>query len=549
MEYTTKNEDNNKERRYTISRNPYTGEVLGKYPINTREEIFEAIRHAKSVQKNWRKTSLQERINKIKRIRDYLVQNAELISEEISKENGKPKMDALATEVLPTTIAVDYYCKMAKKFLKEEKIRTGNILLFNKRSKIVKSPYGVVGIISPWNYPFAIPFSEIVEALLAGNAVILKTASISQLVGHRIKTCIEAANLPEGVFTLINIPGKYAGDYLIDGGIDKLFFTGSVETGKYLMKKASEHLLPLSLELGGNDPMIILKDADIERAAWGTVWAGFQNAGQSCGGIERVYVAEEIYDAYLKKLKQYLEKLRVGPTILSKDFTIISESAINTADITDIAGLTKQEQYDTVKEHIDDALKKGATIYYQYSLKPEYKNYPLLYPPTVITNVDHSMKLMQDETFGPVVGVTPFKNIEEAIKLANDSYLGLTASVWTKNRKLASKIARNLDVGVVTINDHLMSHGLAETPWGGFKQSGIGKTHGEMGFKEMLKYKVVVDDILSFAKRDLWWHPYSEQLYLGLQRALTALYGRGIFTKLGSWIKIMKVFFRIFHTY
>ncbi len=524
-------------REYTVSKNPYTGEVLGKYPVNTREEIFEAIKLAREVQKNWTETPLKERIKKIERVRDYVAKNAELISEEISKENGKSPIDALATEVLPATIAVDYYCKMAKKILREEKIRTGNILLFNKRSRIIKSPYGVVAIISPWNYPFSIPFSEIVEALLAGNAVILKTATISQLVGHRIKECIEVADLPQGLFTLINTPGKYAGDYFIEGGVDKLFFTGSVETGKYLMKKASERLLPLSLELGGNDPMIILKDADIERAAWGTIWAGFQNAGQSCGGIERVYVAREIYTDYLEKLKEYLETLNVGPILHPNDFS------------TDIAGLTKTEQYTTVKEHVEDALEKGAKIYYQHKVKAKSEGYQLIYPPTVVINVNHSMKLMRDETFGPVVGVMPFNNIEEAIQLANDSHLALTASIWTKNRKIAKRIASYLEAGVITINDHLMSHGLAETPWGGFKYSGLGKTHGEMGFREMLKHKVVVDDLLYFTKRDLWWHPYSEKLYRGLEGAVSALYGAKLFTKLKGWGRVAKTFFRIFHTH
>ncbi len=527
-------------REYTISKNPYTGEILGKYPVNTREEIFEAIERARNVQKEWQKVPLKERVKKLKRVRDYVADNADLISEEISKENGKPKIDALATEVLPVTIAVDYYCKMAKKFLREEKIKRGSILLFNKRSKIIKNPYGVIGIISPWNYPFSIPFSEIVEALLAGNAVVLKTASISQLVGNRIKKCIEEANLPEGLFTLVNIPGQYAGDYFIEGGVDKLFFTGSVKTGKYLMKKASERLLPLSLELGGNDPMLILKDANIERAVWGTIWAGFQNAGQSCGGIERIYVAQEIYDKYLQKLKEHLENLRVEPV-----FYTVNSKAPNSIDI---AGLTKEDQYKTVKEHVEDAIQRGASIYYQYKLKPEYEKSHLLYPPTVIINVNHSMKLMRDETFGPVVGVMPFTEIDEAIKMANDSYLGLTASIWTKNKKLAFKIANSLEAGVITINDHLMSHGLAETPWGGFKESGIGKTHGEMGFKEMLKHKVVVDDSLSFAKRNLWWHPYSERLYNGLQGAISALYGNNLSNKIRGWVGVIRIFPRIFHS-
>ncbi len=529
--------ENKIEREYTVSRNPYTGEVLGKFPINTKDEVFEAINRAKRAQKSWEQTPIEERIKQVRKIQKYLVQNAQLISQEISMENGKTKTDALATEVLPATIAIDYYCKNAKRFLKDKKIHGGNILLFNKKSKIIKSPYGVVGIISPWNYPFAIPFSEIIKAILAGNAVVLKTASISQLVGNRIKACIEAGELPENIFTLLNLSGKYAGDYFIEGGIDKLFFTGSVNTGKYLMKKAAEKLLPVSLELGGNDPMIVLKDADLDRAAWGTIWAGFQNSGQSCGGIERVYVQKEIYKTYLETLKNNLEKLKIGAVVSGG-------SDQNTEP--DIGGLTTEQQYRTVEEHVKDAIEHGATIYYQHKITPETKKYNLIFPPTILTNVNHSMKVMIDETFGPVIGVMSFNDIEEAIVLANDSYLGLTASIWTKNRKLAQRLARKIQAGVITINDHLMSHGLAETPWGGIKQSGIGKTHGKMGFEEMLQHKVVVDDILHFAKKDLWWHPYNQKLYNGLEGAIYALYGKGILSKITGWTRVIGVFFRIF---
>lgn len=535
------------EKKYIISRNPYTQEELGRFQLNTKEEVFEIIRKAKKAQKNWVRVPIREKIKKIKKIIAYIVANVDIISEEISKENGKVKIDALATEVLPVTMAIDYYCKNAKKFLKDEKIKSGNILLFNKKSRILKVPYGVIGIISPWNYPFSIPFSEIIKALLAGNSVVLKTASNSLLVGERIKKCINAADLPEGVFNYIVVRGSDAGDYLIDGGVNKIFFTGSVKVGQYLMEKASKRLLPLSLELGGNDPMIVLNDANIERAAWGAIWAGFQNSGQSCGGIERIYVQERIYDKFLNELKSRLKKLKIGPDI---DFN------------SDIGGMTTKQQLETVKEHVDDALKKGAKIYYQkeivslnlknkktkennseYNQRNQYNN---IFPPTILINVNHDMKLMKDETFGPVVGVMKFKTIEEAVEFANDSYLGLTASIWTRNKKLAFRIAHQIEAGVITINDHLMSHGLAETPWGGFKMSGIGKTHGKMGFEEMVQHKVVVNDILSFAKKDLWWHPFNKKMYEGLKSAMFALYEKRLFRKIKAWINVGKIFFRVF---
>ena len=280
-------------------------------------------------------------------------------------------------------------------------------MLINKRSRIVRMPFGVVGIISPWNYPFSIPYSEVVMGLLAGNTVILKTASETQVVGHVLKECVESAGLPAHVFTYINMHGSKAGDAFIDAGVDKLFFTGSVPIGKYLMKKASERLTPLVLELGGNDAMIVCDDADLYRAACGAVWAGMQNAGQSCGGVERIYVDQKVYHEFLAILKERVEGLRVG------------EGKYMTSDI---GAMTTRKQMMTVQEHIDDALAKGAKIFAQ-SKAPENSKGNFM-PCMVLTDVNHTMLTMKDETFGPIVGVMPFETIDEAIAYANDSNLG-----------------------------------------------------------------------------------------------------------------------------
>jgi len=228
--------------------------------------------------------ALKKKVAYVKKFAEYIQKNSAKLAEIISQDNGKTIFDAMFAEVGPATLATSYYCSNAAKFLKDRKLGMGNIMLMNKRSRIVRVPYGVVGIISPWNYPFAIPFSEVVMGLLAGNTVILKAASETQVVGHALRECVESAGLPEHVFTYINMPGSKAGDAFIDAGVDKLFFTGSVPVGKYLMKKASERLTPLVLELGGNDAMIVCDDADLYRAACGAVWAGMQNSGQSCGG-------------------------------------------------------------------------------------------------------------------------------------------------------------------------------------------------------------------------------------------------------------------------
>ncbi len=514
----------------TEAYNPATGERIGFSKLHTVDDLQEMVGGANEAQKLWNDYSIGERIKSVLNIRDYIVDNADKIAEIISRDNGKTRIDALATEVLPAAMGISFYCKNAKKFLRDRKLGSGNKFLINKRSKIVRVPYGVVGIISPWNYPFSIPFAEVIIGLLAGNAVILKTASETQMVGLALKEAVESANLPKGIFNFINLPGKIAGDAFLDCGINKMFFTGSVTIGKYLMGQAAKTLTPICLELGGNDAMIVCEDADPYRAAMGALWAGFQNAGQSCGGVERIYVHEKIYDNFMYILKDKIENLRVE---YDTDYN------------SDMGCMTTERQLETVRNHIEDALNKGANVFAQ-SKTP--KNYQLknFHPAVVLTNVNHDMVIMRDETFGPVVGVMKFNNYDEAIKLANDSYLGLTGSVWTKNQNRGEKIARQIKAGAVTINDHLMSHGLAETPWGGFKESGIGRTHGELGFDEMSQPLTIVKDFLPFVKKNLWWHPYNKNLYNGLKGLMDLLYNKKISLRTKGFINLLKIIPRIF---
>ena len=495
------------------------------FPTNSVKDIFSMVLKAGIAQKQWEVLPLKTRIKYIKKVRGYIAEHADEIAEIISLANGKTLTDAMATEVLPAILAIDYYCNNARKFMKEKKVSPGTLLFINKRSLAVRVPFGVVGIISPWNYPFSIPFSEVIMALLAGNTVLLKCASETGAVANVIHKCFESAGLPEYVFNSVYMPGAAAGDAFLDAGVDKLFFTGSVNVGKYLMKQASKTLTPLVLELGGNDPMIVCKDADLERAAAGAVWAGFSNTGQSCGGVERIYVHELVYDKFLNILKTKIEALRIGDGL---DFN------------TDIGPLAVERQIRKVNEHVTDALKKGARIYAKSDVPKGLKGY--FSPCLVITNVNHNMLLMKEETFGPVVGVMPYSSIDEAIELANDSDLGLTGSVWSKNRKNAIGIARRIKAGAVTINDHLMSHGIAATPWGGFKESGIGRSHGELGFLEMTQPQIIVNDIMPFAKRNFWWHPNSKRVYDGIKGALLFFYGKGIMKRLGGLKDLIKVF-------
>jgi acyl-CoA reductase-like NAD-dependent aldehyde dehydrogenase len=519
-------------RDVTVCTNPATGEVIAEYPLDTVEAVMTAVKKARSAQPAWQALPMKEKITYVMKFAEYIQKHSTEIAEIISKDNGKTLCDAMMTEVSMAAIATRYYCKNAARFLKDRSVASGNIMLINKRSRIVRVPYGVVGIISPWNYPFAIPYSEVVMGLLAGNAIILKTASETQVVGYALKACIEYAGLPKDIFTYINLPGSKAGDAFIDAGIDKLFFTGSVPIGKYLMKKASERLTPLVLELGGNDAMIVCDDADLYRAASGAIWAGLQNAGQSCGGVERIYVHKKVYNEFLAILKEKVEALRVGDGL---------------SLTSDIGAMTTRKQMRTVQEHIDDALAKGAKIFAQ-SKAPE-NNKGQFMPCMVLTDVNHTMLTMREETFGPIVGVMPFETIDEAIALANDSNLGLTGSVWSKNRKKAREIARRVMAGAVAINDHLMTHGLAETPWGGFKESGIGRTHGDIGFAEMTQPQVIVDDILAtlpFVRRNFWWPPFEKGQYDGTKGLIDTFFGNGFLERFVGFNKLWRAFFRTF---
>lgn len=512
----------------TISFNPATGEQIGESELHYTDDLVRMIEESRTAQIEWQIISIKERSKRILKIKDYLVDNIDFLSKTISDDNGKVRFDALATEIFPAIMATKYYAKNASKFLREKKISSSSIVLMNKSSKVRFEPYGVVGIISPWNYPFAIPYSEVIMALIAGNGVILKTATETQMVGIALRDAINYADLPKGLFQFINLPGWIAGEGFLKNGINKLFFTGSVPIGKTLMKLAADTLTPISLELGGNDAMLVCEDADIDRAVNGAVWAGLSNTGQSCGGVERIYVHQNVYEPFLQKLKEKIELLKINDP---NDYN------------TDIGVMTTEKQLKTVNYHIDDAIKNGAILFAES--KTNY-NSPNCLTPKIFTNVNHNMIMMKEETFGPIIGVMKVENMDEAIKLANDSNLGLSGSVWSKNHKKAIDLGKRIKAGSITINDHLMSHGLAETSWGGFKESGIGRAHGEQGFMEMVQSQYIINDILPGVKKNIWWHPYSKELYDGLKSIVYLFYGNSLSQRLKNLFKPLKVIPRMF---
>jgi succinate-semialdehyde dehydrogenase/glutarate-semialdehyde dehydrogenase len=511
-------------------------------------DIAAAIEKSREAQSLWAALPYHERAKRLSGARRYLASHIDEVTEIIHQDNGKLKIDALAAEVLPAVMALDYYIKKGRNFLAPHTIPPGSLLMFNKRSRIIYRPYGVVGIISPWNYPFAIPFSEVVMALLAGNGVILKTASDTPKVGRILEKIFSAAELPAGLFSYVEIPGKEAGKAFILGdentgalsdrkGVDKLFFTGSTDVGKELMALAAPRLLPLVLELGGADAAIIRADADLDRAAAGIIWSGFSNAGQSCGGAQRIIVHQAVYQPFLEKLCALTEKLRMG----SLNGETADSGPAGDPDA-DLGPMTTLRQKKAVREQVKACLAGGAKIAAQ-SPGASLDDDTLYAPALVLTDLAPGSPAMTGEIFGPVVAVIPAADDEEALKIANSSAYGLTGSVWSRNSGKAKAVAKRLNAGAVMINDHLMSHGLAETPWGGFGDSGLGRTHGELGFREMLKVQVVVDDILPGVKRNLWWQPYSAKTYKGM-RAVTEFMAGSLGRKIKAVPAVIKIFFR-----
>lgn len=487
----------------TIATNPATGEQIGAVPNTDLDRFPEMMVRARAAQGAWASMTFSERARRVLAMRTYIVTHMDELSEVVSRSNGKTRVDAMATEVLPCALACDWYAKHTERILRERRRPVSSILFFQKRNALLRLPVGVVGIISPWNYPLSIPFGEVVMGLMAGNAIMLKVAAATPLVGEAIERIVAAGDLPPGLFQLVTGSGGQVSKAFLSHGIDKIFFTGSVGVGKELMAAAAETLTPLSLELGGNDPMIVLEDADLERAANGALWAGFQNCGQSCGGVERIYVHESVYEPFLALLAAKTRALRHGPD--RGDFTV------------DLGSMTTAGQLRTVQAHLEDALSRGGRIVAQ-SRGPAAGEGGFFHPATLLAEVPDDAQTMREETFGPLVPVSKFRTEEEAIRRANDSDLALTSSVWTRDTARGKRIARRLHTGVTTINDHLYTHGLSEMPWGGWKYSGLGRTHGPEGLHEMTHLKAINWDLMP-GKRNLWWYPQGADAYAALKQA------------------------------
>ena len=486
-----------------VSYDPATGEEVGRAPVASAAEVRGAVERAREAQKAWAKLSYAERGRVVMRARRVVLDDLEEIALLVSRETGKPVAEAVSMELAPTLDLMQFFARRTRLLLRPEKIDIGQYGLMGRTSRIVYKPLGVVGIISPWNFPWATPLDEVVMALMAGNAVVVKPSELTPLTGLKIADVFKRAGLSDGLLEVVT-GGGATGAALVEAGVDKVMFTGSVATGRRVAESAAKTLTPVVLELGGKDPMIVLEDADVETAARAALWGAFSNSGQACASVERCYVHESIAARFVE-------------TVVEK--TLSLRQNIGTAEDTDIGAMSNENQLAIVEGHVNEATERGARALTggrrAAALRPG-----LFYEPTVLAGVDHTMTVMREETFGPVLPVMTFKTDEEAIALANDSPFGLTASVWTKNIGRGRRVAERLEAGTVMVNEVLYTHGIAQTPWGGVKQSGLGRTHGRLGLLELVTPQHVhVNRIARL--RDLWWFNYTPRaarLFRGFAR-------------------------------
>jgi betaine-aldehyde dehydrogenase len=468
--------------------NPATGALIKRIPVDSPEAVAATVARVRGNQPEWEAMGIEGRYHWLGKLRDWLLDNEERVLDTMQEETGKVRADA-SNEPGYLADLINFYGSRAASFIGEESVRPHTPLLAAKKLRIQYRPHPVVGIISPWNFPLILALGDAIPALQAGAAVVIKPSEFTPLGLAEVVDAWKHEIGGPDVFDCVHGVGE-TGGALVDA-VDFIQFTGSDRTGRKVMARAAETLTPVSLELGGKDPMIVLADADIDRAANAAAWGGMMNSGQICMSVERIYVEEPVYDQFLGKLTAEVGRLRQG-----------ADDASNPRDV---GAMTSPNQTAIVEDHVDDAVSSGARALTGGKRVEGPGDY---YEPTVLVDVDHSMKVMRDETFGPVVGVMKVRDAEEAIRLANDSPYGLSGSVFGE-RDHAEQVARRVECGAINVNDVLVNYFAMDVPMGGWKQSGIGTRHGEPGIKKYCRSESLV--ITRFGgKREPTWYPYTK---------------------------------------
>jgi succinate-semialdehyde dehydrogenase/glutarate-semialdehyde dehydrogenase len=484
--------------------NPATGEVIGEVPDTGAADVRVAVDKARTAQRAWAQLPIEARCKRVLRFAEVLMARAEEVIDVLVRESGKTRLEALGMEVILVADLVRYFAKHAPVQLAPEPIPLH--LMKHRASYLHFVPRGVIGIIAPWNFPFSIPVGETIMSLIAGNGVVLKPSEVTPLVALKARELYQAAELPADLFQVVTGRGG-TGAALIDAGIDYCVFTGSVATGKKVAAACGERLIPCTLELGGKAPAVVCADADLDRAAQAITWGGFANSGQVCASVERVYAVDAIHDALVERVIAEAKTLRQGDPASSE---------------TDVGAMAWDSQVAHVEKLVESAVAQGAKV---VAGGHRGAGPGQFFEPTVLVGCTQDMDVMRKETFGPVIPIMRVPDEDEAVRLANDSQLGLLAYVFTRDRARGKRLAERIEAGTVMVNDVLATYGCPETPWGGVKQSGIGRTHSIIGLRDLCETRHVNYDRIA-TSREVWWYPYKDATYRALLKAGRLLFGK-----------------------
>jgi acyl-CoA reductase-like NAD-dependent aldehyde dehydrogenase len=490
-----------------VVENPATGREIGRVPELSADDVADLARRARAAQPGWQALGFEGRARILLRAQKWVVDHRERVIDTIVAETGKTYEDALIAEFNYAAAAFGFWAKNAPKYLADEKTRTSSPFVLGRKLVVRYQPLGLIGVIGPWNYPLTNSFGDCIPALAAGNAVILKPSEVTPMTSLLMAEALRECGLPEHVYQVATGRGETA-QALIDE-VDMVMFTGSTRTGKKVMERAAQTLTPVALELGGKDPMIVLSDADVERAANAAVYYSMQNGGQTCISVERAYVEAPVYDEFVAKVTEKARALRQG--VPSGPASV------------EVGAVTSPPQYDIIEDHVNDARDKGARIVVGGKGSRENGTF---FEPTVMVDVDHTMKAMTEETFGPTLPIMKVDDAEEAIRLANDSPYGLAGSVWTKDAARGEAVARRIQAGAVNVNDAMLNYTALELPMGGWKASGLGTRHGAGGIRKYCAQQAIL--VTRFApKRDVHMFPYRKPTTKLIGGLVKVLYGRG----------------------
>jgi acyl-CoA reductase-like NAD-dependent aldehyde dehydrogenase len=489
--------------------NPATGETVRSVPDLGAAAVAEMAARGRRAQPEWEAYGFDGRARVLLRAQKWLMDNAQRVADTIVSETGKTYEDANLAEIGYAGNAFGFWAKNGPEYLADESVKSSQILVKGKKLIQRYRPLGLIGVIGPWNYPLTNSFGDCIPALMAGNSVILKPSEITPLTSLLMAEGLRECGLPENVLQIATGRGE-TGAALIEH-VDMIMFTGSTKTGRKVAEAAARRLIPASLELGGKDPMIVLSDADVERAANFATYFSMQNAGQTCISIERVYVEEPVYEEFVAKVSQKVRALRVGNP----------EGGFGTVEV---GAITFPPQLDTIKDHVADAVQKGARVLAGGQQLPGAGRF---YEPTVLVDVDHTMKCMTEETFGPTLPIMKVADADEAVRLANDSPYGLGASVFSRDAARGEAVARRIEAGAANVNDAMINYTVLELPMGGAKTSGIGSRHGAGGIRKYCSQQAIVVTAKLAMKKELFMYPYKTRTSRLLAGAFKLMYGRG----------------------